>query len=608
MDEDYPEKGLIKRTPIDEDYDEEDIPEEDIPDYDDDYEETTKEPETYKSKDYTIDEGGEEDYGNVPSIVDQAIEEDSHSEEAEREALEKDILEKLRRDRDPIGNVEYVSDGPIDPEDEKRAIRVLLRQDDSIDGIKKIAEKFKVDMKRVLAIKDEMEDERRRMEHEQKILMQQRMMEIKNPEIPRHSSRSMNYDDYDDDYEEDYRPPPKRPRYEQQFNKEVNPPSQYSGDLMGTLLTFMLNQATTADKRSFDMMQMMMQNNQQQMQMWMESNNKGKGGFFDGEFGDVLKAKMMANVLSPRGGNPEVSGTALILKGLVDSGQLGGILTEATGLLRDLASKDKDEGYEPLDIDAGDISSLPPQYREERPRQRPPRQTKKPRKIPEEDFYNDIDDDDEEEYDYSYEEPQAQKPSSGVPKSLPPEGVEFEPYTAEWYALEICKRFPDTEWDVALKSSELVVKRAQMSGANLSDPGQQKEVAMSILAVIGGAQGVITLARAARELMEFDSKGDHKRSPEEAAEFIKEHMPEKVNVIKAFDWNMMMDTASHFESCKSMSKAIVFLRHPKVMPIVKKFLLAVKTAPMPKRPPNVNDSLPPEGNDAEFEENPFGGF
>jgi len=334
------------------------------------------------------------------------------------------------------------------------------------------------------------------------------------------------------------------------------------------------------------MMQLMMQNQQNQMQMFMEMNNKRSGGFFDGEFGDVLKAKMMANVLSPGSGGPEVSGTALILKGLVDSGQLGGILTEATGLLRDIASRNSDRGYEPLDIDARDISSLPPKYRGEGDRRI-------------------------EEYpDYDYDEPAQPPPpparktqpsqSSGIPKSLPPDGVEFEPYTPEWYASKICERFSDTEWDVALKASELVVKRAQMSGTDMNDPNMQKEVAMSILAVIGGAQGVVTLARSARELMEFDANGDYKRSPEEAAEFIKEHMPEKVSVIKAFDWNMMMDTASHFEACKSMSKAIFFLKHPKVSPVVKKFLMAVKTSPMPKRPPDIEED--------DFEENPFGGF
>jgi len=148
-------------------------------------------------------------------------EEESHSEEAEREALEKKIIKKLQRDRDPVGNIDYHSNGPVDPEEERRAIRVLLRQDDSIDGMKKIADKFSIDMKRVLAIKDEMEEEKKRMEHEQAILMQQRMMEIKNPEIPRHSYKSMQYDD-EDDYEDDYRPAPRRPRYDRQFDREVN--------------------------------------------------------------------------------------------------------------------------------------------------------------------------------------------------------------------------------------------------------------------------------------------------------------------------------------------------------------------------------------------------
>jgi len=71
---------------------------------------------------------------------------------------------------------------PIDSEDDRDPvgpdvvdIRVLLRQDDSIDGMKKIADKFSIGMKRVLAIKDEMEEEKRRMEHEQ--AMQQRMMQ-----------------------------------------------------------------------------------------------------------------------------------------------------------------------------------------------------------------------------------------------------------------------------------------------------------------------------------------------------------------------------------------------------------------------------------------------
>jgi len=165
--DDKPEAGLIKRTPIDSEDDE-------------DYEDAT-----YVPKEYIFNgEEEEEEYSNVPSIINQVKEEESHSEEAEREALEKKIIKKLQRDRDPVGNIDYHSNGPVDPEEERRAIRVLLRQDDSIDGMKKIADKFSIDMKRVLAIKDEMEEEKKRMEHEQAILMQQRMMEIKNPEIP----------------------------------------------------------------------------------------------------------------------------------------------------------------------------------------------------------------------------------------------------------------------------------------------------------------------------------------------------------------------------------------------------------------------------------------
>jgi hypothetical protein len=613
-DDEYPEKGLIKRTPLGDGENKDSIYEE----YDDEDEDLK-----YKSRNYEVDDNDEEKDFQSPSMIDEAIEEENHSVEAERQALESEILQKLRRDRDPIGNVEYSSGGNVDPEEERRAIKVLLRQDDSIDGMKKISDKFKVDMKKVLAIKDEMEEEKRRMEHEQKILMQQRMMEIKNPEIPRHSSRSMNYDE--DDYEEDRRPS----RYEKRFEREVNPPAPSVGgqDMMTTLLTYMLQQGQKADDRAFQMTQLMMQNQQQasdrQMQMMMEMN-KGRGGFFDGEFGDVLKAKMMANVLSPGGGGgPEVSGTALILKGLVDSGQLGGILTEATGLLRDMASKNGDQGYEPLDIDANDISTVPPQYRQPQQQVKSPKPQPRPRKEIPVDEYDEYD-----EYDYSYDEledepenyapiksPKQQKhrqrgqqiPEQG-PLSRAPMDVEFEPYTSEWFAQKICEKFPDTEWDVARKSSELVLKRAQMAGTDMNNPNEQKEIAMSILAVIGGAQGVIDLARASKQLMEFDNKGNYKRSPEEAAEFVKENMPEKLNVLKAFDWDMMMETATHFEDCKSMAKAIYFLKHDKVSPVVKKFLMAIRTSPL-KRPPNpVNNINSQDIGDDEFDENPFGGF
>ena len=80
IEKEYSEKGLIKRTPIiaiDDD--------EDIPDYEED------------------------------------------SLYVEREALEKEILEKLQRDRDPIGSVEYHNTGPVDPDDERREEERLNR-------------------------------------------------------------------------------------------------------------------------------------------------------------------------------------------------------------------------------------------------------------------------------------------------------------------------------------------------------------------------------------------------------------------------------------------------------------------------------------------------
>lgn len=614
-DEEHPESGLIKRTPIDDNGGTFDDDENDIPDYYDDNENNT----SYKGKEYNIDANDGKTPVSVPSMIDEAREEDSHSEESEREALESEIIAKLKRDRDPVGSVDYTPNGNVDPEEEKRAIRVLLRQNDSLDGIKMISSKFGIDMKKVLAIKDEIYEEKRRTEAEQTYLMQERMKEIRNPEIPRSTPRNLRHEEKDDD--DGYR----ESRYEQQFDRHVNPPPQQQPDIMSSLLTFMLNQATTSDKRSFEMMQLMMQNQQNQMNMFMEMNNKGnKGGFFDGEFGDVMKAKMMSNVLSPGGGESSVSGTALILKGLVDSGQLGGILTEATGLLRDMASNSKEEGFEPLNIDSGDISRLPPQYRKDQrpPPQQPQQQLPPPQQKREEDYpedeFDDYSDVGYEDFDYdehggptkATEPPKRTDVRQSHTKTSPPNGVEFEPNSPEWFAQKIIERFPDIEWDVAQKSSELVIKRAKIAGVNMADQNEQKEIAYSILAIIGGAQGVITLARSAREIMEFDSKGKAKRSPEEAAEFIKEHMPERVGVIKAFDWDMMMETTKHFENCKSMAKAIQFLKHDKISPYVKRFLMAVKTSPMSKNPPNTDNDLFGDIGSSEngHDENPFGGF
>jgi hypothetical protein len=326
--------------------------------------------------------------------------------------------------------------------------------------------------------------------------------------------------------------------------------------------------------------------------MFMEMNNKkgSGGGFFDGEFGDMMKARMMANILSP-GSGQEVSGTALILKGLVDSGQLGAILTEATGLLRDLASKGRDDGFEPMDVDSRDISTLPPQYRDE-PKRIPPKKTPTP---PTDEEYEEIPPQQKKKF--------AEKPQKQRPVSLPPEGVEFDNFTPEWWAKKIVERFDGTEWDVALKAAELVVKKAELSGTDMTNPNEQKEMAYGMLAIIGGAQGVVALARASKQYMEFDSNGDFKRQPEEAAEFVKEHMPDKIGVLKALDFNMMIETATHFENCKSMAKAIFFLKHPKVSQAVKRFLSTIKNSPMSRRPPSVDDG--PVDDD---EENPFGGF
>jgi hypothetical protein len=292
-----------------------------------------------------------------------------------------------------------------------------------------------------------------------------------------------------------------------------------------------------------------------------------------------------------------VSGTALILKGLVDSGQLGGILTEAAGLLRDIATKDK--GYEPMNLDQSDISStMPPNYRQQIPQK--VRKQREPEPEPEP----------EPEYEYEEDVPPpptrrkvAQAPVPQAPQSLPPSNIDFPAYSAEWFAGKITEKYPGTEWDVALKASQLILQRAQLMKSNLNDPNVIKEMAFGMLAIIAGAQGVITLAKSAKEFLAFDEKGVAHRTPEEAAEFIKKEMPEKLNIIKNFDWDMMMDTSKHFENCKSTAKPIMFLKHPTISPIVRRFLSLIKSSP-PIQPPNLGSP----GSEDGFEENPFGGF
>lgn len=565
------EDKFIKRTEIDEGDEEED----------DDL--------VYEGKEYDVPPA--KDYG-APSMINKA-ERDAERESVdsaklERKKLEEDILKGLKKDRDPVSTLGYTPRGAVSSDEETKAIRVLLRDNPSLDGMKSIATQLQVDMKKVLAVKDEMEEEQARIEREQKILMQQRMIDIQHPEVPRMTPKNTDYEDEEEEYV---------PRFKKSIRDEDEEGDLFSGKggMQAFMMKYMMDQnrisaeaGRKSDERLFTMMTTMMTNAQlQNTQMMLEMNKHKGGGFFDGEFGDVFKAKLMAGVLSPN--TPEVSGTALILKGLVDSGQLGGILAEAAGLLRDIATKDK--GYEQMPLDATDVTALPPNYRKQIPQQvrRPPR---------------------EEEYEDEYEQPPpprrpAMKPPQ-QPQPQPPSEEDYPDASPEWFAQKITERFPGTEWDVSLKASQMIMERAKMLKTNLNDPNEIKEMAKGILALVAGAQGLIVLAKSAKDVLQFDDNGDSHRSPEEAAEFIKREMPDKLEIINRFDWDMMLNTAKYFENCKSTAKPIMFLKHPKISPIVKQFFMLIKNSP-PKQPPNL-DSNGAEGGEEEFEENPFGGF
>ena len=530
----------------------------------DDDEEEEEEEEEDENEEYGVDDSGtvyaggevtryQIDDGVAPlktrSMIKEVAESNHNEEQNDAQILEKQLLHKIKSDRSPLENLDYVPVGNVGDDDRRKSIRKFLREDRSVNTCNLIAKKLNADLLQVTAIADEMDEEDRKKEYESSILTQQRMLSIPNPEIPQ-NSRPI----YDPQ-------PPQQPQYEQQFKQHVDSGSSKPPDITNMLLMYLMENAKTANNNFQQMMianqQAMQAQNTQYLQMMM-SGKKNDKGFFDGEIGDFVKAKMLASVLNPGGGS-EVSSTALILKSLVDNGQLGGILTEATGLLRDLAGGRDNDEYQTFDVNARDMSSsLPPMYQEQKQQHQFPI-PQSPPPLPQ-----------------SSPQPKPQpKPPQPKHVTLPPNNVDYSKFTPEdpeYWAHRIVKKMPGTDWEIAMRSAGLIIEEVRRTDTPLMSSQNPKDIAFGMIGVIHGVNLISEVAKSVRELLDFDSSGNYNRSPEEAAEFIMQNMPERAEAMAGLKVDTLIETTRLFKDCRAVAKPIAFLNHPDIKPLLKRFI------------------------------------